>query len=206
MFKKVLAVSMLFVSCLSGFISASACAADFSNHKVAVVYFTLLQNREFSSNDPQADKKAGNAEILADMIAEGTGGDLYSLKTVKKYPSDYDETVDLAQEEQDANARPELQEIPDMSSYDTVFISFPNWWGTYPMAVATFLDKVDLKGKNVIPVCTHEGSRLGRSQRDLENALPESNVLDGFERRGGSVADDADTKEAVTEFLNDLEL
>lgn len=139
------------------------------------------------------------------MIAEGTGGDLYSLKTVKKYPSDYDETVDLAQEEQDANARPELQEIPDMSSYDTVFISFPNWWGTYPMAVATFLDKVDLKGKNVIPVCTHEGSRMGRSQRDLENALPESNVLDGFERRGGSVADDADTKEAVTEFLNELE-
>ena len=119
---------------------------------------------------PQADKKAGNAEILADMIAEGTGGDLYSLKTVKKYPSDYDETVDLAQEEQDAKARPELQEIPDMSSYDTVFISFPNWWGTYPMAVATFLDKVDLKGKNVIPVCTHEGSRMGRSQRDLENA------------------------------------
>ena len=93
-----------------------------------------------------------------------------------------------------------------MSSYDTVFISFPNWWGTYPMAVATFLDKVDLKGKNVIPVCTHEGSRMGRSQRDLENALPESNVLDGFEIRGGSVADDADTKEAVTEFLNELEL
>ena len=108
-----------------------------------------------------------------------------------------DETVDMAQEEQDAQARPELQEIPDMSAYDTVFISFPNWWGTYPMAVATFLDNVDLKGKNVIPVCTHEGSRLGRSQSDLEDALPDSNVLDGFERRGGMIADDAETKEAV---------
>mgnify|MGYP002594009370 CR=1 FL=1 len=191
MFKKVLAVSMLFVSCLSGFISASACAADFSNHKVAVVYFTLLQNREFSSNDPQADKKAGNAEILADMIAEGTGGDLYSLKTVKKYPSDYDETVDLAQEEQDANARPELQEIPDMSSYDTVFISFPNWWGTYPMAVATFLDKVDLKGKNVIPVCTHEGSRMGHSEADIKKLCAGATLLPGLPVRGGSVQEAA---------------
>ena len=157
MFKKFLAAGVLAAACLSGI--ASVYAADFSNHKTAVVYFTLLQNREMASNDSQADKKAGNAEVLATMIAEATNGDLYSLKTVKKYPADYDETVDMAQEEQDAQSRPELQEIPDMSVYDTVFISFPNWWGTYPMAVATFLDNVDLKGKNVIPVCTHEGSR-----------------------------------------------
>lgn len=203
MFKKFLAAGVLAAACMGGI--ASVYAADFSNHKTAVVYFTLLQNREMASNDSQADKKAGNAEVLATMIAEATNGDLYSLKTVKKYPADYDETVDMAQEEQDAEARPELHEIPDMSVYDTVFISFPNWWGTYPMAVATFLDNVDLKGKNVIPVCTHEGSRLGRSQSDLEDALPDSNVLDGFERRGGMIADDAETKEAVTEFLNELQ-
>ena len=206
MFKKVLAAGMFLAACTVGAVLATAYAADFSNHKTAVVYFTLLQNREFAANDSQADKKAGNAEILATMIADATKADLYSLKTVKKYPSDYDATVDVAQEEQDANARPELQEIPDMSAYDTVFISFPNWWGTYPMAVATFLDNVDLKGKNVIPICTHEGSRLGRSQSDLEDALPDSNVLDGFERRGGMVADDAETRDAVTEFLNALEL
>ena len=91
MFKKFLAAGVLAAACIGGI--GSVYAADFSNHKTAVVYFTLLQNREMASNDSQAGKKAGNAEILATMIADATNGDLYSLKTVKKYPSDYDESL-----------------------------------------------------------------------------------------------------------------
>ena len=91
MFKKFLAAGVLAAACIGGI--GSVYAADFSNHKTAVVYFTLLQNREMASNDSQADKKAGNAEVLATMIAEATNGDLYSLKTVKKYPADYGHDV-----------------------------------------------------------------------------------------------------------------
>ncbi len=199
--------SKLFAACaLMAALAApilSAGAADFSNSKVAVVYFTLLHNREFAPNDSQADKKAGNAEVLARLIADKTGGDLFELKTVNLYPSDQDDTVDQAKEEQRVKARPQLQSIPDIAAYDTVFLSFPNWWGSYPMAVATYIEAVDLSGKTVVPVCTHEGSRMGRSEADLKQALPQSTVLKGFEARGRSVSDSG-TEKRLDEFLQQL--
>ena len=94
----------------------------------------------------------------------------------------------VAKEELSNNSRPELTEIvDDMDSYDVIYIGYPNWYGTMPMAVFTFLESYDFSGKTIIPYCTHEGSGLGQSVRDIKKLCPNSRVLDGLAIKGGSV-------------------
>ena len=130
----------------------------------------------------------GNTEEIAKKIQILTGSDMFQIKTVKSYPEDYTETTNVAQEEQRENARPELTEIvDDMDSYDVIYIGYPNWWGTMPMAVFTFLESYDFSGKTIIPYCTHEGSGMGSSERDIKKLCPNAKVLSGLAIRGGSV-------------------
>jgi flavodoxin len=94
----------------------------------------------------------------------------------------------VAKKELSNNSRPELTEIvDDMDSYDVIYIGYPNWYGTMPMAVFTFLESYDFSGKTIIPYCTHEGSCLGQSVRDIKKLCPNSRVLDGLAIKGGSV-------------------
>lgn len=54
-----------------------------------------------------------------------------------------------------------------MSSYDTVVIGFPIWWGVAPRIIETFLESYDFSGKTIIPFCTSGGSGVGRSDTAL---------------------------------------
>src|SRR5512145_3060339 len=106
----------------------------------------------------------GNTEIIAKLIHELIGGDLFEIKTTKQYPIDYTETTEIAKTELRTNARPELiGKVSNIDEYDEVYLGYPNWWNTCPMAVFTFLESYDFSGKTIIPFCTHEGSGLGSS-------------------------------------------
>ena len=111
----------------------------------------------------------GNTETVAEFIQKAVGGDLFEVETVKPYAEDYYECCDEAKQELHAQARPELKKyIDSIEDYDNVFICGPCWWGTYPMAIFTQLEKLDFSGKNVMAVMTHEGSGLGSCERDLK--------------------------------------
>lgn len=130
----------------------------------------------------------GNAEVIANEIQEFTGSDMFEIKTVKSYPKDYTKTTNVAQEELRKNARPELTEIvDDMDSYDVIYLGYPNWWGTMPMAVFTFLESYDFSGKTIIPYCTHEGSGIGNSERDIKKLCTNAKVMPGLAIRGSNV-------------------
>jgi flavodoxin len=130
----------------------------------------------------------GNTEVIAKKIQGLTGSDLFRIQTVKTYPEDYTETTNVAKDELDKNARPELTEkVNGMDAYDVIFIGYPNWWGTMPMAVFTFLESDDFSGKTIIPYCTHEGSGMGSSERDINKLCPNAKVLSGLAIKGGSV-------------------
>jgi flavodoxin len=124
---------------------------------------------------------SGNARALAGQIARETGGDLFEIKTVKSYPEAYNECTAVAREEQNANARPALSgSVSNMAQYDTVFLCYPNWWGTLPMGVFTFLESYDFSGKTIYPLVTHGGSRFGRSLDDIKKLSPRAVIGEGF--------------------------
>lgn len=133
--------------------------------------------------------KTGNTRTIAEQIHSQVGGDLFPVRTHKPYPADYRETTRIARVELDNNERPQLAETlsaADMAKYDVIFVGYPNWWGTLPMALFTFLEQHDLSGKTVIPFCTHEGSGLGRGPADLEKLCPGATFQRGLAVRGGS--------------------
>ena len=131
----------------------------------------------------------GNAELLARMAQETTGGDLFLIQTVDAYPSDYRETTNVAADEQSENARPALaSHVANMDQYDTVVRIYPNWWGTLPQALYTFLEEYDFSGKTILPLCTHEGSRMGSSERAIASLCPNATLLEGLAVRGASAA------------------
>ena len=130
----------------------------------------------------------GNTEVIAKKIQELTNSNVFKIETVRSYPEDYTETTEVAKEEKQKKNRPELiAKVDDMASYDVIFIGYPNWWGTIPMAVFTFLEAYDFSGKTIIPFCTHEGSGIGSSERDIKKLCPNSKVLPGLAIVGGSV-------------------
>ncbi|MBW5400490.1 flavodoxin [Brachyspira pilosicoli] len=160
-------------------------ALNISNtqNKILIAYFTWSDNTVVEnpdSIDVDAETSAsvlspGNAELIANWIAEETGGDLFSIKTQNKYSSDYDECLNQARKERDNNERPALVgRVNNINDYDVIFLGFPNWWYTCPMAVFTFVESYDLEGKTIIPFCTHGTGGLSRTIRDLKNLLPEN--------------------------------
>ncbi len=144
-----------------------------SNKKILVSYFSW----------------SGNTRQLARQIHSLVGGDIFEIVSVDKYPSDYDQCVEQAKRELDASYRPRLKpEVQNIESYDVVLVGYPNWWGTIPMPVASFLLKCDSPGKAIVPFCTHGGDRLGRSLTDITKLCPKSRILEALEVRGGNVS------------------
>jgi flavodoxin len=131
---------------------------------------------------------SGHTREIADQIHKVVGGYIFEIQAVKQYPHDYDEVVKEARQELDSGYKPELKtKLGDIKQYDTVFIGYPDWWGTFPSPVKTFLSSYDFSGKIIAPFCTHEGSGLGRSVTDISKLCPKSKLLNGLAIRGGSV-------------------
>ena len=134
------------------------------------------------------DLAVGNTEVAASMIQQLTRGDRFQIETVQAYPKDYTRATEAAQAELDRRARPELaRDVDNLEAYDLIVLGYPNWWGTAPMAVFTFLEAHDFSGKTILPYCTHEGSGLGHSESDIKAACPGAKVLKGLAIKGGSV-------------------
>ncbi len=157
-----------------------------ANSKSLIAYFSRKGNNYV--NGSIVNLPIGNTEVISKKLQKLTGSDLFQIKTVKSYPEDYTETTNVAQEEKKKNARPELTEkVEDMDYYDVIYLGYPNWYGTMPMAVLTFLEAYDFSGKTIIPYCTHEGSGMGNSEKDIKKVCPHAKVLPGLAIRGGSV-------------------
>lgn len=132
----------------------------------------------------------GNTEVAASMIHELTGAEMFQIEPVQDYSKNYNECIAQAQADQKQNARPKLKNYPEnMAAYDVIYLGYPNYWGTMPMAVFTFLEHFNFEGKTIRPFCTHEGSGMGSSVNDIKKLCPGARVEKGLAIRGGSVND-----------------
>lgn len=143
----------------------------------------------------------GNTEVIANYINEFTNADMFKMEPLNEYPEDYMKCIEVAQEELNNNERPELKEyIEDISQYDTIYLGFPNWWGTMPMPVWTQLEKLDFEGKIIKPFVTHEGSGFGRSETDIKKICSGAELKKGLSIQG-SFVDGA--KDKVKNWVNE---
>lgn len=131
---------------------------------------------------------SGNTEQMAQMIQTETGGDLFEIEPATPYTDDYNTLLDVAQQEQANNARPELaSQVENWDSYDVVFVGYPDWWSDAPMLIYSFLEAYDWEGKTLVPFCTSGGSGFGRSLDKLPDSAPGANILEGLHVSGSRV-------------------
>ena len=184
---------------VGGLIMATAMAVS---AKDIVIYFSHT-----GENYSVGVIKEGNTAKVAKEIAAQTGADIWEIKEAEPYPVKYNDCIKRAQKELQAKARPAIKgEIPNLAGYDTIYIGYPNWWGDAPMVVYSLLDKAAIDGKTILPFCTHEGSGLGSTARNLARAYPKAKVEQkGLAMRGATAQRDADAvKKAVSEWLKSL--
>ncbi len=130
----------------------------------------------------------GNTEKAAEMLAELTGGELYKIEQVQPYSENYQTCIAEAKADLQKKARPQVLNMPEnLDAYDEIYLGYPNYWGTMPMAVYTFLEHYDFTGKTIHPFCTHEGSGLSHTVQDVQKAAPGAAVTKGLAIHGSGV-------------------
>ena len=185
--------------------------AEGSETNILIAYFTWAENTHVKNPktvDVDATTSAsvlppGNTAKMAGWIQERAGGDLFSIVVTEPYSEDYDECLDRAADEKAVGARPELvNHVENMEDYDVIFLGFPNWWYTAPMAVFSFIEEYELSGKTIIPFCAHGTGGLSGSVKDIAEALPDSaEVLEPI----GVYRPDVDSAQPViNEWLDSL--
>ena len=163
-----------------------------------VIYFSRSGENYFGGVLKNIEK--GNTEVIAEYIQELTGAELFKVEEAVAYPDDYMKCIDVAKKEQQDDARPEIKEtLESIDEYDTVYIGFPNWWGTLPMPMFTQLEQLDFTGKTVKPFVTHEGSGFGSSQRDLKKLCAGGEIKKGLSIPGADVYEAKSTVESWIE-------
>ena len=125
--------------------------------------------------------KVGNTEIVCDFIKDMIPADSFKIEMKNPYSPVYMTCIEQAKKDLREKARPELVSIPDsIDAYDAVVLAYPNYWGTMPMAVVTFLERFDFSGKTILPLCTNEGSGMGSSERDIRKYAPGAEIKKGL--------------------------
>ena len=197
---KRLCIVFLFVFLM--LVSAAYVSAD-NTENILVLYFSRT-GEQYTVGVIEK----GNTAIVAGIIAEQTGADLFEvLPADDHYPVTYNALTDVAKQEQNAKARPEYNrdDQPDLSDYETIFIGAPVWWGDWPMIMYTVFENNDFSGKTLIPFSTHEGSGLSGFDKKLQKACPDAAVLNGFAVRGYDAQFNTEAVDSsVTNWLNGL--
>ena len=156
-----------------------------------IIYFS--RKDENYVNGAIKSLEVGNTEIAANIIQKLTGAEMFEIQPIQAYSKNYNECIEQAKADQNRDARPELKYYTEsLAQYDTVYLGYPNYWGTMPMVVFTLLEGLDLSYKTIYPFCTHEGSGMGKSESDIKKMCPKADVKKGLAIQGGNVKNSED--------------
>jgi len=162
---------------------------------IAILIMFFSSNHQMQAQSSQEKKilvayfsHTGNTGEIAKQIQKATSADLFEIRPVDAYPTDYQTLIEQAKKEINANYKPALKsKVENINTYDVIFVGSPNWWGTIAPPVATFLSTYSLSEKTIVPFITHGGSSMGQSVSDIKKLCPKSVILDGFPVKGSSV-------------------
>ena len=173
-----------------------------TNEKILIVYYSRTGEEYGLGNITK-----GNTAIVAEIIAQKTGADIFEIKPVTPYPDSYEECKKIASREKATKARPPFVGGVDVSGYDIIFCGYPIWYGDAPQIVYSFLERYDFGGKKIIPFCTHGGSGLSSTDQNISLTCPTAKILQGFAISGKTAQNNrAQTESIVEENLKRLGL
>lgn len=147
---------------------------------------------------------SGNTLQVAERIHELIQGDFFRIEPANPYTDNYNELLDIAQQEQDDDARPALAaSIENWDDYDTIYLGYPVWWYDAPQIIKTFLETYNTSGKLLIPFCTSGGSSIEQTLPSIEQLASGATIATGLTLDGDSVSSQLDQ---VDSWLGDLGL
>lgn len=145
---------------------------------------------------------SGNTQEVSSMIQNEVGGTIEEIFTVKNYPATYDDLLPVAQQEKDNQERPELaKNARDPKDFDIIYLGFPVWCDTMPMAVYTYLEQYDTAGKTIVPFATSSAGDFGESIDDIKRLCPDATILEPLMIKE---ADLTDANKQVHDWLDTL--
>ena len=153
--------------------------------KSIIIYFSRADENYFAGEMKYIEK--GNTEILAEYIKEITNADMFKVEPLNPYSTKYYECIDEAKERTKTHNAPIKENVPDISSYEVIYIGSPIYWGGMPEELITALKGLDYSGKVIRPFVTHEGSGLSGIPRQLKEICVGAEVLDGLSIVGSQV-------------------
>ena len=124
-----------------------------SSEKSIIIYFSRADENYFGGSLKYIEK--GNTEIVAEYIHDLTGADMFKVEPLVPYSKDYMECIEEAKIRTNNHDAPIKEEVPDISSYDVIYVGAPVYWGGMPEELITSLDGLDYTGKTISPFTTH---------------------------------------------------
>ncbi len=153
--------------------------------KSIIIYFSRADENYFGGEMRYVDK--GNTEVIAEYIKDIVGADIFKVEPLNPYPADYMECIEEAKVRTREHNAPIKENIPDISSYEVIYIGSPIYWGGMPEELFTALKGLNYSGKTIRPFTTHEGSGLSEVPRQLKEICNGAEVLDGLAINGSQV-------------------
>ena len=160
--------------------------------KILIAFFSRADENYFGG--AMRYVKVGNTEIVCNLIKEMIPADTFKIEMKDPYSPVYMTCIEQAKKDLREGARPELVSYPNsIDAYDTIILAYPNYWGTFPMAVATFLERYEFTGKTILPLCTNEGSGMGGSEKGIKKLAPGAEVRKGLPVTGSNAANSGES-------------
>jgi len=157
-------LSLIF-AIMAAMIFAVSCGSNKPESKVLVLYYS----------------QTSNTKLVAEEIAKKLNADIEEIKAVNPYDGDFNATIERCLKEREEGVVPEIKRLKSkIEKYETIFIGYPIWFGTYAPPVAKLLEQVDLSNKIVVPFCTFGSGGLESSMRDLRKAQPRAKIVNGY--------------------------
>lgn len=142
---------------------------------------------------------------IAKMLHEESGASLYNIATVDTYPREIENLFTYASDQQFNNIRPELTDDQslDISQFDTIYLCYTIWWQDMPMPVYSFLDKYDLSGKLIIPICLSRDNGFYNTLDKIAAAEPNAQIQKEWLIKPTQLAD-LDFRQTMRDWLEKL--
>lgn len=153
--------------------------------KSLIIYFSRADENYFGGEMKYIEK--GNTEVIAEYIKDITNADMFKVQPLNPYPKEYMKCIEEAKVRTNSHNAEVKENVPDISSYEVIYIGSPIYWGGMPEEMFTALKGLDYSGKIIRPFTTHEGSGLSSVPSQLKDICKGAEILDGLAILGSQV-------------------